>query len=324
MATPTPATVLTILASLAATSAPLAQEAPPQDTTQRHAPHGLLSGPSVDAPPTIVRYGFNGRLERLESRPELAAALLIAGRQGVSADVTAALRQVAADRADALRMLMVDDLDTIAAISDLVRAGEEEAARDQTRTLWQRFDPHTPYAPMLEPLADVLGDEHEQLLRDIVNEYWSALLAERMGPRLQQRLGIDSDPAADSPMQDQMQANPQRVPVDPALVMQSDDPVVLATRDRLAFQMFQQEIRQAYDQTLARYRELLESIDQAVSPTQAQSARVREIVLAHIKDTRLQATPSQRRQTMLAIYREFDQTQRERLYDLLLRQVVPD
>jgi hypothetical protein len=297
---------------------------------------GLLSGPTVESPLTLVRYGLDGRLERLESRPELAAAEMLASRGGVDPSAAERVRAVARQRTDALRMLMVDELDAIATISELTVAGEEDAARDALRELWHRFDSEPRYAPMLEglaqSLAETLGEADAQKLRSMVDAYWAALLAERMGERLQRRLGgqvgdqmaDQMEEQADSPMDDRMAAGMPGARLDPGLVMGSDDPVIAATRDRIAFQMFQREVRYAYDQSLARYRELLESIDTSIEPTDAQRAAIRQIVLDHIKATRLEATPAQRREAMVAIYRELDDARRERLYALLLRQVVPD
>ena len=323
-----PRTMILALALLHFAANALAQQDGPTDQP------GLLAGPQVDTPPTLVRYGFNGRLERLETRPEVAAALLLAGQRGIDPNTSAEVARVATQRDADLRELMVDRLDDIAAISDLVQAGEDEAARDHMRTLWRQFDRAMPHAPMLEDLGKALGPDLAPRLRRMVDDYWAALLAERMGDRLYRRLGIDPPEPQGQMMQgnveeeptdqDTMAANSGAPPIDPDLVMQSDDPVITAALDRLAFQMFQNEIRRAYDLTLARYRELLESINQAIEPSETQRVAIRSIVLEHIKDTRLEATPAERRQTMLAIYRQLDESQRERLYDLLLRQVVPD
>ena len=298
----------------------LGQPAVAQSGGDERAEAGLLSGPAVDAAPTLVRYGLDGRLERVEGRPEIAAAELL-----LDADEAAALARVraaAADRLDAIRMLLVDEVDAIRVISDLAAAGEAQAARDELHALWSRFEPDLPHAPLIEVLADVVGPARADALRSMVDEYLAAMIAERMGERLQRRLGVDQRMDESSAMADMTGGMPGDR-VDAQVVMASEDPVIAAVRDRLAFEMFQREVRYAYDQSLARYRELLDSIDAAVEPTAAQRAAIREIVLDHIRETRLEATPTQRRAAMLAIYRQLDDERRERLYELLLRQVVP-
>lgn len=281
---------------------------------------GLLSGPAVDAAPTLVRYGLDGRLERIEGRPEIAAAELLLDADEATA--LARVRVAAAERLDALRMLLVDEIDAVRVISDLSVAGETQAAREELQALWSRFEPNLPHAPLIEVLADVVGPSKADALRSMVDEYLAAMIAERMGERLQRRLGVDARMDEPSSM-DTMTGGMPGQRVDPQVVMASKDPVIAAVRERLAFEMFQREVRYAYDQSLARYRELLESIDSAVEPTAAQRSAIREIVLEHIRETRLEATPAQRRATMLAIYRQLDDDRRERLYALLLRQVVP-
>ncbi len=301
----------------------MAQNATAQD--------GLLSGPTVEQVPTLLNYGLDGRLEPVEGRPELAAAELLAAQGGIDSEVSERVRAVATARREAMRMLMVDELDAVRVISDLVVAGEADAARDEMRAMWQRFEPGQPHAPLLDDLAEALGPEHADGLRAMVDEYWAALLAQRMGERLERRLGEamagQMDGQANDRMGNEVIDQMGGMPgdrVDPQLVMSSDDPVISAARQRLAFQLFQQEVREAYDQSLSRYRELLESINTAIETSDAQRASIREVVLEHIKDTRLEATPEQRRATMVRIYRELDEAQREQLYALLLRQVVPD
>ncbi|OAB55848.1 hypothetical protein AY599_13550 [Leptolyngbya valderiana BDU 20041] len=251
---------------------------------------GLLSGPAVDAQPTIVRYRMDGSLEPIAGRPEIAAAQVLIATRSLPADAARRVRDITAARGEAVRMLLVDELDTVREVTDFIQAGETDAARDAMRALWQRFEPGAPYAPLMPELAEAVGDEHAVELERINEAYWEALLRER----------------ASGMMDDRRQA------------------AIAAARERLAFQIFQQELREAYDLTLRRYRELLESIDAGVDPTDAQREAIREIVLDHIKRTRLSATPGQRRETMLAIYRVLDPSRREKLYGLMLRQVIPD
>lgn len=251
---------------------------------------GLLSGPAVDAQATIVRYGMDGRLQPIAGRPEIAAAQVLIATRSLSTEVAERVREINVARGESIRMLLVDELDTVREVTDLIAAGEADAARDSMRAMWLRFETGSRHAPLLEDLAGAVGEAHAAELRRINEEYWSALLRER----------------ADGMMEDR------------------GEHVIAAARDRLAFEVFQQELREGYDLSLRRYRELLESINTGVEPTEAQREAIRDVVLEHIETTRLAATPEQRRETMLRIYRELDDARRERLYGLLLQQVVPD
>lgn len=269
---------LAFLLALACSAGPvLAQDAPPN----------LLAGPKVDAPATIVRYGMDGRLQRVDGRPEVAAAQVLVAARGLPPEVGERVRAINAARGEAIRTLLVDELDTVREVTDLITAGDEAAAREAMRAMWERFEPGRPHAPLMDALAQAVGPEHAPRLAEMNEAYWQALVQERAG-------GMGDAAAAD------------------------------AVRDRLAFELFQYELRAAYDLTLRRYRDLLESVNEGVQPTDEQRAAIREVVLEHIKRTRLAATPQQRRDTMVEIYRVLDESRREKLYAVLLRQVVPD
>ena len=95
-------------------------------------------------------------------------------------------------------------------------------------------------------------------------------------------------------------------------------------RERLKFQLYQEELRQAYDQSLRRYREVLDAIYEAVEATPEEREQIRTVVLDHIKQTRLRPTPDQRRDAMLQIYRQLDTPKQELLFQYVVRMTVPD
>ncbi|MEO1008010.1 MAG: hypothetical protein AAFX79_05555 [Planctomycetota bacterium] len=254
-------------------------------TAAQDRPIDVLRGPDVDAPPTIVQRGMDGGLERVEGRPEIAAALALDLDEASRARV----REVVAERSARMVTLLVDELDAVRAITDLIAAGESDAARLELAAIWDRFEAGRPHTPLLDELRAVLPGNRGVQLERVVSEYWQVLLAERLGP----------ERAGDAELRERV-------------------------RGQMAFELFQREIREAYDASLRRYRELLEGIYEAVEPTAEQRAEIRGIVLDHIERTRLRATPAERRGTMLEIYRALDGDQRERLYGMLLRQIVPD
>ena len=55
-----------------------------------------------------------------------------------------------------------------------------------------------------------------------------------------------------------------------------------------------------------------------------QRQAIRIIIIEHIKRTRLNATPGQRRSTNLEIYRMLDDERKEKLFEYMTRFVIPD
>jgi hypothetical protein len=93
---------------------------------------------------------------------------------------------------------------------------------------------------------------------------------------------------------------------------------------RLVTQVFQEEVRDAYEISLRRYRDALEAIYAAVDPTPEQREAIRSIVIEHVKHTRLEATPTRRRAAMREVYDMLDDERKARLLDYLLERVVPN
>lgn len=184
-----------------------------------------------------------------------------------------------------ITFMLVDELDAVREITDHITAGDADAARQRLVELWTEFEPDAPHTPLLEPLDHVLdGEQHAELTR-IVNEYWSAW--------------IDSQRPRDADDEQQI-------------------------RRRLAFQLFQEEVRRAYDASLRSYRDALDALYNALDPTPEQREAIRTIVIDHIKETRLQPTPQQRRDAWHDIYELLDDERRKKFFDYLLRRVVTD
>jgi len=194
--------------------------------------------------------------------------------------------QVVADRAMAVTMLLVDEIDTVREITDHVTAGRGGEARALIQEMRLVLDEGGARDPLVEPLRDVLSEGEAAELERLLDEYWTALVDSEVG---------------DAPPRERA-----------------------ATERRLAFQIFQGEVREAYEVSLRRYREALDAIYESVEPTEEQRSAIRDIVIEHIKRTRLSATPSQRRETMVRIYRMLDEDRQERFVGYLLRVVVPD
>jgi len=190
-------------------------------------------------------------------------------------------------RAADVAVMLVDRIDTIREMTDESLAGNADRAAELMRELYIGFQPDQARDPLLAPLAGVLDDEQLAELERMLDEYWSAWVASEIG----------------ATATDEQRAQGER---------------------RLAFQLFQEEVRRGYEVSLRRYKQAMDAVYEAVQPTDEQRAGIRGIIIEHIKTTRLKATPAQRRETMMQIYRLLDDERREKLFAYMTRVVIPD
>lgn len=253
---------------------------------------GLLRGPAVPdrVSRTLVDYGMTGEFRPIEGRPESAAVALLKLDPEAHERATAVIDA----RSMAVAMLLVDRIDDIKEITDAITAGERERAQEIQLRLWEAFEPERPRNPLLEPLSKALSREQSVEVERLVEEYWDAWTRWELRGR-----PVNEDGAARAAADREM-------------------------RERMTFALFQSELRQAYEVTLRRYRDSMDAIYASVEPTEEQRSAIRDLVIDHIRTTRLKATPPQRREVTLGIYRLLDEERRERLFVYLLRQVVPD
>jgi hypothetical protein len=259
----------------------------------------LTNAPDADASPlagprvpehqtrTLVSRNMTGDFVRVEGRPE-AAALRLLDLDPATAERAAA---IVGQRTVDLSLMLVDRIDEVREMTDLSEAGDREGARAVLRRIWEQTEPDSPRAPLLRPLGEVLPPSKLVELQGIVDEYWEAWIDWELR---------DSD---------ERRANAR---------------VRTRVAQRLAFGLFEREVREGYDISLKRYRDALDGIYTAVEPTEDQRRAIRGIVIDHIKATRLEATPAQRRDTMTRVYRLLDEPRRERLFEYMTRVVIPD
>lgn len=248
-----------------------------------------LRGPTVSerSTKTLAHRSMTGDFQRLEGRPEAAAVRLLD-----LDDATRSRAEAIFEARDmAVAMLLVEEIDAVKEISDAVMAGEGEQARTLLEALWAKFEPDRPRSPLLAPLAEVLDAPQQAELARLVDEYWAAWIDWELRS------------AGDEAARKAARATTER---------------------RLAFQLFQEEVRAGYEATLRRYRDAMEAIYAAVEPTEEQRQQMRAVLIDHIRETRLKATPAQRRAATRRIYDLLDEERRGKLFDYLLRQVVPD
>lgn len=244
----------------------------------------FLRGPETEteSEPSIVEHSMTGRFVVVEGLPESAAF----DRLIVDAKTKERAAQLARDRIDRLAFSLVDHIDTVKQITDEMTAGRGGEAQKLLAELREEFEPGSPRSPLLGDLSDLLEPPQRGQFHAAVDEYWEAWMTARIRE-------ADSDP---------------------------DDAEIRAeAQRRLSFELFQQDVRVAYDISLKQYRDSMQGIYDAVDPTPEQRVRIREHVIAYIKRTRLDPTPAQRIEATLDIYRLLDDERQEKLFEYVTR-----
>lgn len=241
-----------------------------------------LAGPAVSDTHsrTLIEHAMTGRLEPIEGRPELAAALLL----DLDSDTRESVRALGEARDVAIVSFIINHLDDLRAMTDAQTEGRNEDARRILRSWWQSHDEGHTLLPLRPALAEILSDDQLEEVTRITAEYVDAWVTAR------KRQNETPDQAA----------------------------------ERLSFEIFQREVRRAYDASLRSTRQAMEGIYEAVDPTNEQRESIREIVIEHLKATRLKATPVERRATMRRIYDSLDDDRQALLFDYMTRAAVPD
>jgi hypothetical protein len=256
-----------------------------QDTPPPREP--LLGGPTVpdEVMRSLIEVDGMGRFVRLQIRPEEAAL----GRALVDPDRRERAREATETRKQALGMLLVDNIDRVRDATDAIAAGENDTVTAIYREMFDRFEAEHRRAPLLPVYAEVLAPEELAEVTRLVDEYWEAWLAWELR-------NVSDRPAA----------------------MDNSDEAQAAMEQRLSFQLFREELAQAYSWTLRPFRYKLEALYEATEATPEQRKALRAVIIDYVRTTRLKPTPEQRRETADAIYSILDETQRRKLFTHML------
>jgi len=255
-------------------------------TTAAGAQPDVLKGPSVpvETQHTLGETSMNGHFTPVEGRPELAAFALLTHNP----DRLNTARDLGNKRIFELTIYLVDEIDTVKAITDAMTEGQEPRAQLLLANLRTKYDPDLARDPLADDLRALLPQDQRAEFDRIIDDYWArwthATLAESGKP-------INN-------------ANLKR------------------TENLLNNQLFQADIGSAYDGSLKRYKDFLDAIYTAITPTDEQHALIRAMVIEHIKATRLKSTIEQRLELMKAIYRMLDPDRREKLFLFLTRAAI--
>jgi len=246
----------------------------------------LLKGPEVKEIGSIVRHTMSGRFEQIEGRPEMAAF-------GAVTDDSALMNraiEIELERTVAMSMLLIDQIDLMKESTDAVTVGDNKKANEIQGRLHGMFDPEKRFDPLTPGLVGLLDEEQQAEYERVLGEYWEAWIDGSLGERMdREKAGVRK-----------------------------------RTQARLTTRLFNRELREAYDISLKQYRDAMEAIYVAVEPSDEQREAMREILIAYIKETRLDPSSEQRRAAMVRMYEVLDQERQQKLFGYLLRIVVPD
>lgn len=202
----------------------------------------------------------------------------------LDSDTRERIRALSEARDVAIVSFILNHLDDLRTMTDAQTEGRPEDAQRILRSWWQLQDEGHTRLPLRPALAEILSGDQLEEVSRITAEYVDAWVTAR------KRRSETPDQAA----------------------------------ERLSFEIFEREVRRAYDASLRTTRQAMEGIYEAVDPTDEQRETIREIVIEHLKSTRLKATPDQRRATMRRIYDALDDDRQALLFDYMTRAAVPD
>ncbi len=237
-----------------------------------------------DVPESRLRSLVQQGMTRGFVRIEGRPEIAAAGLLELDEETLQSVRQAEQAREAAIVFMLVDHLDELRAMTDANIAGDTDTAQRLMREWWTGFDEGGNALPLLDELRNVLLPEQLSEVARYSEEYLAAWVAEE---KLQ---GETSE----------------------------------QTRQRLALQMFREEIARAYEASLRQTQQALQGIYDAVDPTPEQRQDIRTVVIEHVKRTRLNAEPSDRRLAMRRIYDLLDEERKGRLFDYAMRIVVPN
>lgn len=229
---------------------------------------------------------MSGDFEQIAGRPEIAAFAAIAKNSGLMDRAI----EIELERTVSLSMLLVDQIDLMKESTDAMTAGDNTKSNQIQGRLHGMFDPNKRHDPLTPELMPLLNESQQAEYKRILESYWDAWIDASLSNQMNQQ-----EPKARE-----------------------------RTRNRLTRNLFFRELRDAYDISLKQYRESVERIYSVVNPTDEQREQIRDILIAYIKQTRLEPTPEQRRAATIRMYEALDQERRTAFFEYLLRLVVPD
>lgn len=244
-----------------------------------------LAGPKVSgqaARATLVERDMGGTVKRLEIPPEEEALRLLA----LDAESKAKAEGVLAARAAILDEIVRDNLLLLVKLNNARQAGDREGVREALREFRPKFEPLQARGRLIDELADALPAEQATRLRELVREYWQAVLAEE---------GEGGDGTGERRRPREAMA-------------------------REATAAIGREIRRSYERQFTARRERFDKVLAAAELPPEKETMVRNMVQDNFQKTQGKATPEQNRELVLSIAAKLDPAERRRFLRALRAQ----
>lgn len=301
-------------------------ESVPQSHTQPATPSPAqpdspLSGPAVESVTTLtlVKRDFEGKLERIEARPEAAAAELLTLTPEQRAMVNEVLERRSAD----VVKLTEENYELFLKLQGARQGGD----RQELMTLMRDF--RVVAEPLLKPslfnqVRDVLPPEQRAEYARLVDEYVEALAAEPdpmgMGIQRGQRRGIGGDAAREAwgeraPDADPMSDVDTRMDNGPREGVRGGPPSGALARRRVEMNLLIREMARGFGAMVEERREHTDELIKAIGATDEQEARIRAIIREGGESAALKPTAEQKSERLRKIMNELTPEQRRALMD---------
>jgi hypothetical protein len=281
-----------------------------------------LAGPRVreggsdraDGAPTLIERTFEGKLKRYDTRIEEAAAerldLSPAEREEVSA--------ILAARAAKMDGIVRENVELLLKGLSARESGDRTLIRENLLVMSEKFGDLADRGGLLDELADALPTEKADELRAMVQEYWRALIEEETAKQRRDRVKFMEDaPAGEEPgehgVKDEPAPDMDSMPNQRAGGTRAGSRQVLT---RLALEEFGREIRRSYDRIAQDGQKRLDEVIKQLALTPEQESRVRQIVLQHAQESKLNPGSKQKTKLFFDVLRELSPEQRRTFMEL--------
>lgn len=276
-----------------ADSPPPASESTPAPEVAPAPSVNPLSGPAVvdGAEPgpggSLVQRDFDGKVRKLDERPEAAALRLLE----LSEEERSATDAVLAERSALLDKLVSDNLLLLTRLQTARSGGDAAERRAVFAEAREVFAPLSAKGSLEDQLARGLTPENAERFRAMCREYWAALIDE---PDMTsgERGGMGAGMAAGRG----------------------------GAMARVGLEALGAEIKGAYDRVSGERLERLEQFTSELQLTPEQQGTIRNLFIQHAQETQRKATGLQKAALFLKIRRELTPEQRDRFYEIIREQ----
>ncbi len=282
------------------------------------APTDPLAGPRVresgtDRPagaPTLIERTFEGKLKRYDTRIEEAAAQ----RLNLAPTERESVNAVLAARAAKMDGIVRENVELLLKGVSARESGDRKLIRENLLAMREKFGDLADRGGLLDELADAIPTERADELRAMVQEYWRALIEEETAKQRRDRVKFMEDAPADG------EPGEHDAKDDPAPDMDSMPSPRAGNRQvltRLALEEFGREIKRSYDRIAQDGQKRLDEVITQLALTPEQESRVRQIVLQHAQEAKLNPNAKQKSKLFFDVLRELTPEQRRKFMELV-------